>query len=640
MTVLAAHWDRRGAPGRAACEAMLRAQWPDAADHSVATDGAISLAVATASGHAQEAGPVHGAGGRLTLVADGRIDGRGDLVRQLGLEGAQSRDLADAELMMLCFERWGGAVVDAFIGDYALALWDRASETLLLARDVAGQRPLHFHVGSHGVAAASLARGLHALDWVPRGIDEGRMLETLAGVPHEGTGTFFRGVERVEPGQVVTLTARGRSARASWRPPRTAVPFSSLGECAEALRRTLDEAVADRLRGVGAVVGSHLSAGLDSSAVATSAARQFGGRVVAYTAVPAHPLPRLPDGRFGDEGDLAAETASLYPNMAHRRIESPARLPLEHLAWQLPLFERPDLNLPNLAWSDRINDAATAEGIEVMLVATTGNATISYGGVEALEALIVDAGVAGLLPLLIEVRRAGVPMRTILGQVARWLLPSGIVGRLERLRHRPTDPRLGALNLAAPGSGEVLARHDRAAAGREASIAQRARMLGRSDPGTYAKGVFLRWGLELRDPTADRRLIDFCLQIPPTLHFQGGRSKAPIRTALRGRVPDRVLEERRRGLQAADWFTALTAARPEAAALVDSVTSCATAARLVDLVKLHGLMENWPDPEAGFGPLVYRFGLLRGLCASEFIRLNSRCPPDPDPWIDRVSFHS
>ena len=629
MTVLAVHWDRRGRAEAATCEAMLRAQWTQATVRSVAAEGVIGLGVATADG--REAGLVHGAGGRLILAADARIDGRADLVRQLGLDGAQSRELGDAALMMLCFERWGPEAVDAFVGDYALALWDRGSETLLLARDLSGQRPLHFHAASPRIAAASMAKGLHALDWTPRGVDERRMLETLAGLPHEGSSTFFRGIERVEPGQALTLNAGGRSARASWQPPRTALRFSGLAEAAEALRGTLDTAVSDRLAGAGPVLGVHLSAGLDSSAVATSAARQFGGPVVAFTAVPSHPLPSLPNGRFGDEGDYAAETASLYPNMAHRRISAPARLPLEDLAWQLPLFERPDLNLPNLAWSNRINDAAVAEGIRVMLVATTGNATISYGGAEAIEALLVDVGMAGTLPLLAQLRRAGIPWRTVLGQLARRLLPAGAVARIERLRRRPSDPRLGVLNLSAQGAAAVLARHDHTVATSEGSIPQRLGMVGRPDPGTYVKGVYLHWGLELRDPTADRRVVELCLQMPPALHFSGGRMRAPIRAALRGRVPASVIEEGRRGLQAADWFAMLTAARSEAAALLKEVAGCEAAGRLVDMAKLRRLVDEWPGADAGFGPLAYRFGLLRGLSAGHFVRINS---PDAPPALD------
>jgi hypothetical protein len=50
------------------------------------------------------------------------------------------------------------------------------------------------------------------------------------------------------------------------------------------------------------------------------------------------------------------------------------------------------------------------------------------------------------------------------------------------------------------------------------------------------------------------------------------------------------------------------------------------------------LLNDWPGRDAGFGPLVYRFGLLRGLCAGEFVRINSSAPPHPaaDASVDRI----
>jgi len=87
----------------------------------------------------------------------------------------------------------------------------------------------------------------------------------------------------------------------------------------------LDQSVKCRLRGVNDV-GAHLSGGLDSSAVAATAARLLapsGGRVIAFTAVPREgydgPVPRH---RFADEGHHAAATAALYPNMEHVLVRS------------------------------------------------------------------------------------------------------------------------------------------------------------------------------------------------------------------------------------------------------------------------------------------------------------------------------
>jgi len=117
-----------------------------------------------------------------------------------------------------------------------------------------------------------------------------------------------------------------------------------------------------RLRGAQGCVGSHLSAGLDSGAVATSAARLLapdGGRVVAFTAVPraGYDGP-VPHGRLGDEGPLAAEVAALYPNIEHVRVPTDYATMLDAAERYFQLADRAPLSLPAHAWGFALNDAS------------------------------------------------------------------------------------------------------------------------------------------------------------------------------------------------------------------------------------------------------------------------------------------
>jgi asparagine synthase (glutamine-hydrolysing) len=629
MTVIAAFLERSGGRAAPLCHTMLEAQAPDGWSPRIAAAGEASLGSAFPAG-AGDAAPVTGAGGALTLVADVRLDNREELARRLGLTPADAARHADPALMMLCFEQWSeGDAIAGFVGDFALILWDRRDRRLVLARDFAGQRPLHYHEGHRAVAAASRAAGLHALDFVPRGVDEQRMLEMLAGLPHEGPSSFFAGVSRVEPGEAIAFQRDRRSSRTFWTAPTDTIRFRRHEDYAEALAEQLDAAVEARLRGAGAVVATHLSAGLDSAAVTASAARLFSGRVAAYTAVPPARIPDLPAGRFGDEGALAAETAALYPNVDHRLIDMGERIPLDALEGQHRLFERPDLNLPNLTWSNRINDAARAEGAGVMLVGTMGNSTFSYGGLELLGELLRKGRILAFLSESVAHLRGGTSPRSVLGQTARQILPPGLLRKIGRARGREYHPASGLLNLGAPGIAQILARFDAyqaVAHGSEADI--RVGSLRRVDPGSYNKGVLLGWNIDVRDPTADRRLVEYCLRVPLREYVRGGTTRSLARSALRGRVPENVRLARERGLQSPHWFAMLSAAGGEATRLLDEISGCAAAGRLVDLPKARRLIESWPQEEEGEGPLLYRFGLLRGLSAGAFIRLNSaRDPP-------------
>jgi asparagine synthase (glutamine-hydrolysing) len=606
---------------------MLRAQCPSGGSENLWSDRSIALGAAPREATVSDRGSaLEGSSGAFVLAADARLDNREDFLAPLGLRGADKAVSDDARLMMLCFERWGAEVIARFVGDFAVALWDKREERLLLARDFAGQRPLHFHEGRRrGVAVASMAKGLHALDFVPRAVDETRLLETLAGLHHEGRRTFFKDVQRVEPGELMIFGRGASASRIFWTAPTGEIRFKSHADYAEALLEKLDGAVDSQLRGAGAAVATHLSAGLDSSAVTSSAAIRFGGRVLAFTSVPPHDRSALPSGRFGSEGALAARTAALYPNVEHRLIETPERLPLEDLDWELELFERPDLNLPNLAWANRINDAVAAEGVNVLLVGTGGNLTLSYAGLDRLGELLAGGRLAEFVREWGAARKHGIRSRAVLGLAAHQLLPGALIKALGPLRNRKAHPATaGMLNPGVPGVDEVLARHGRYDDPDSAASARsRAHMIRRVDPGTYNKGILLRWNIDVRDPTMDRRLVEFCLQVPLAHYFRNGMPRALARTALAGRVPDPVRLETRRGLQAPHWLAMIFEAREEAGRLLAGIGGTPLARELLDLPGMHRLLAEWPDAAARPAPHVYRSGLIRGLAAGEFIRLNS-----------------
>jgi asparagine synthase (glutamine-hydrolysing) len=168
--------------------------------------------------------PLHGGGGRLTLVADVRLDNREELGSDLGITAGAAERLSDAAILLSALERWGGAL-DRLVGEFAFALWDAGTETLLLARDFASRRPLYFHRGDGFFAFASMPKGLHALPDIPYAPDEEAVAEFVALLPTDGARSFFKDIIPVPAAHVVTVTRAGISKRRYWNPtpPRSAM---------------------------------------------------------------------------------------------------------------------------------------------------------------------------------------------------------------------------------------------------------------------------------------------------------------------------------------------------------------------------------------------------------------------------------
>jgi asparagine synthase (glutamine-hydrolysing) len=405
----------------------------------------------------------------------------------------------------------------------------------------------------------------------------------------------------------------------------------SSDDYAEGLRHHFDRAVSDRL-GEGAV-GSHLSAGLDSGCVTATAAGLLaasGRRLTAFTAVPrqgydgpAHP------GTIIDEGPMAAELAAMHANIDHVIVRNGGS-PLADLDRNFFLYERPVLNLCNMLWAHRILDEARARKIGVLLTGQYGNMSISYSGMPLLHQLLARGRWLRLAREAVALRRNGAHLRLIASQALGPLLPKPLWTALNAARGRGFN--LADYSAIAPEAVERMQLRRRAAERgfdmshrpRRDPAEERLWVLHRVDLGNYNKGTLAGWGIDQRDPTADRRLIEFCLSVPMDQYLRAGVTRALARTAFADRLPPSVRDEERRGHQGADWHEGVAEAQSSGALAAElrSIGGSAEAASVVDVGRMQGFeaslpVSDWHKPTVVWP---YRLALLRGVSAGHFIR--------------------
>ena len=618
---------------RPSCQAIGQAQWQNSPGQlSVAAAGSTAFARGLSPSLPEDRHdhqPLTGHGGRFLFVADVRLDNRRELAASLRNIGPRPENLSDADILLLAFEKWDEQILEHIVGDFAFAVYDIRRSRLILARDPAGQRPLHYHVGRDFAAFASMPTALHGIPDVPCQLNRLKLAEFLYGRATGGAQSYFAGIRRVLPGEVVTITAGGDtiSRQYDYRPAR--LGLSTRADYAEAFRERLDQAVACRMRGVDGIVGAHLSSGLDSSAVVTSAAgllQPEGQRVLAFTAAPRDRFEsRLPDRYLADETALARTTAARFSNIEHIIVRSSGD-PIEHLDQRVAAIEEPIGNVTNSEWGARINQGLQNRGVGVLLTGDFGNFALSAGGSQILPDLLRSGAwrqwgrEARHLTATKHMRWSGVLAQSFGG----WL-PAPAWSLIERIAPpRGWAPQLPSLlrsewQKAARQSTSVPIFSSQPHTDSQ-SLRMQALKYG-WDVGNFRKATLATYGIEECDPTSDRRLIEFCLALPLDALLRDGIAHPLYNAAFGDRLPPEVLRSKQRGYQSADWYERYS--RDRLIAEVERIRLDDRLFELIDYDRLLKLVEAWPRQPTGAEPVLDMGDeLLRILSVASFLRSN------------------
>lgn len=178
-------------------------------------------------------------------------------------------------------------------------------------------------------------------------------------------------------------------------------------------------------------------------------------------------------------------------------------------------------------------------------------------------------------------------------------------------------PAFAAAQAAATGAFEREGLHD--------SVSNRLAIMTIADMGCLNKADLATWGIDMRDPTADRRLCELALRIPVERLVWDGEPRAILRKILADRAPPEVLNTRLRGYQSADWAQALHGDRHALRAEVESIGRFEPAARLIDVERLRALVDAMPEPGSpAWGDerveADYRYAMLRSISAASHMR--------------------
>ncbi len=496
--------------------------------------------------------PIHNEDRTVWVVLNGEIYNFRELRQDLKSRGHAFYTLTDTETIVHLYEEYGDRCVDHLRGMFAFALWDEKQRRLLLARDRLGVKPLYYAEIAGRLVFASELKALLELSYVEPEINWRAASHLFTFLTTPASDSIVQGVHKLPAAHLLVATP-GRRARVF---PYWDVRFApdrdrTAGDLVEELRALVDESV--RLRLVSDVpLGAFLSGGLDSSAVVASMARHLPGPVKTFTI-------GFKDRAF-DESAHARRVAREFGTEHHELVLEPDVIDIvEDIAWHL---------------DEPFGDTSAIPTYMVSKLAA-GHVKVVLSG---------DGGdelFAGYDKYTVEARRRALrlpgPARRIIGAVAA-LLPPGMKGRnfLRNLAldapHRYLDEStlfrrddkerlflpevLGRMGDGDPWSEELgyLERAD----GHWLSAARYMDLKAYLplDILTKVDRMSMAHSLEAREPLLDHRLVEFAATIPPEMMLRGGTTKWIFKEAMRGILPDDIIDRRKHGFAVplGRWF--------------------------------------------------------------------------------------
>jgi asparagine synthase (glutamine-hydrolysing) len=496
--------------------------------------------------------PLSNEDGSIWVSFNGEIYNFQMLQKELEGKGHRFRTHCDTEVIVHAYEEWGERAAERFRGMFSIAVWDETKQTVWLARDRVGKKPLYYQVDGERLVFGSEIKAILEAPGVSREIDLTSLSDYLSLLYVPAPKTIFKSIRKLPAAHYAVIDRSSVRVEPYWdlafRPQHDRSESQTIDE----LLSILDEST--RLRMISEVpLGAFLSGGVDSSAVVALMAEASGSPVITNSI--------SFDVAKYNEAHHARHVAELYKTSHHEFQVTPEAIPvIEQLAWN---YDEPFAD--SSAVPTYYVSKVARENVTVSLSGDGGDENFAgyrrhyFDMRENLVRNLIPGPlrqpVFGLLGKLYP-KADYLPQifrgKAFLSNVARdpveayFFTMSAIQG--ER-KQRLMSPEV-LKNLAGYRSSELFHRHYG-----NASAEDHLSKIQYLDIKTYlcediltkVDRASMAVSLEVRCPVLDHVFMEYVASIPSTLKLKGTDGKRIFKRALKSRLPDSILYRKKMG---------------------------------------------------------------------------------------------
>lgn len=522
--------------------------------------------------------------GTSAIALHGKIHNVDDVAKKLRLHSDFESPL---EIVYSAFRAWGEDCAKEFLGDFVFCIWDSHEQNLFCVRDALGVRPLYYAWSDHRIAFSTSFSSLRALSWVSRQIDQASVAFFLQGSMNDRQSTVLRDIKRLPAASSLIGGLKSQPRiRQYWR-------FSDI----KPLEERSNEAYVSEFRGLfedaircrlcpSTPVAAELSGGLDSSSVFAVARSISAADVQPYSAT-------FPQHSECDESAYIDAVSNHY-GTASRKLPADGSGFLDLFTESLRTFGGLH-NAANVHISLRILKAVRSDGFSAILNGVDGDNVVSHGRSRLFE--IASAGdwlsfsktTEAIAPCFsaysdepgkMLARQFGSPAvtsqfkdgnfaRALLGALVlrvKFGIHSSLSIRAALSRFQPR--KRGAFSRTKSGfwrgrfekewfperfineSGLDTPEFWANFGSPDNRLEERSFHIASLNSGInqhyfeYIHSISSAYGIENLSPFMDRRLVEYCIGLPASAKLRNGYTRAVLRSAMKGYLPDILLQRK------------------------------------------------------------------------------------------------
>lgn len=547
----------------------------------------------------------------LTSLTFGAFGNKSELCQNLSLPSSSS----SAEIILHAYQFWGEKCIERIRGNFVFAIGDARQNRLFLARSSLCHWILYYSfLPGGGFSFSTLLPPLVEWAGISKRLDKTKVANflTLMTVDGRYDATFFSTIKKLPPGHTLEL-AKGQTSpviKEFWSVGEVKkTPLSSKNYFAD-FRDLYKEVVKERISD-GEGFCSQLSGGLDSSSVTCMAASILsceGKELMAFSHIPTKGKFSVPKKNFNyDDTPFIEAVAAHWKNIRIHKIIDDHKRFFQDSELYFPWVGQPFLNPCNFLWSNLCIEEAKKMGLRKVLNGQTGNFTLSWiGGAVLSNKKLHLRQFLGQKKVELLKWRAGKTKKRPWGYFSaisddlaekERLLPAFEAENISEKYQSMEDPREKCFN---GNSLDLIA--------------------------SYTTTMEFLHGIQLDDPTADIRVVEFCLRCPKDVFKNSKGSRMLVREAMGELMPSLVRHRTTKGMQAADWYKKIERQKGEIGALLEKWKK----SPMEEYLNVSQLTKEWKSWQCqkvaeskGFSycsyEMQYRIKLLRGLEVGLFI---------------------